>query len=136
MSMTSTIRTESAPAIAVVNEGESLPVAAVASRFNKVTIIDERNASVVDRRGRTIKVRRLSALDRLRLFKLVGSVHSENRIVSTYYINSYAVTEIDGVPVAQAQSDIALDAIVGRLDEDGLEAVFLALMRLSRRPKT
>jgi hypothetical protein len=108
--------------------------AAPTSRFGKVTITDERNATVVDNRGRRITVKKLSALDRVRLFRALGAIDSENRMLGSYASTAAAVTELDGLPVPFPSTSLQLDALIGRLDEDGLEAVILALLALS--PKT
>jgi hypothetical protein len=107
-------------------------VAAPASR--KVAIIDDRNATVVDARGRFIKIKRLSALDRVRLFRALGSTDSENRMLGSYASTAAAVTELDGALVPFPSTSLQIDALIGRLDEDGLEAVILGLLALS--PKT
>jgi hypothetical protein len=126
----SNIRTDAAPAIEATPAVAPI-VSAAPPRANRVTIIDERHASVVDSRGRTIKVKRLSALDRIRLFKAMGAVHAENRMAAAYASAAAACTDIDGLPVPYPTSDIQLDAIVGRLDEEGLEAVVNGLAALS-----
>src|SRR5271154_6842508 len=100
---------EAAPAVAPV------VAAAPASRFGKITVHDERTATVIDSKGRAIKVKRLSALDRVRLFKAAGATHSENRMLQSYYSTAASVTEIDGMPVIFPISEPQLDAIVGRL---------------------
>jgi hypothetical protein len=118
---------EAAPAAA--------PVAAdPPSRFGKVIVQDDRHASVVDARGRSIKVKKLSALDRVRLFRDLGATDSENRMLGSYASTAASVVELEGAPVPFPSTSLQLDAIIGRLDEDGLEAVILALLALS--PKT
>jgi hypothetical protein len=129
MSITSTIRTaESTPAIAVVNEGESL---AVATPKSNVTVLDARTATVRDSEGRLLKVRRLSAIDRVKLFRAMGAVDAENRAIGSYAATAVSVTAIDDMPVTFPQSSISLDALITRLDTHGLEAAVTALVAIA-----
>jgi hypothetical protein len=76
-----------------------------------------------DRNGRQIKVRRLAALDRLRLFKALGSTLVEN---SAYFTTAYlaaATVEIDSVPIPWPSNELQIEAIVARLGDGGLDAV-------------
>jgi hypothetical protein len=102
-----------------------------ASPVNRVTILDDRHASVRDKRGRTIKVRRLGAIDLMRLFKVAGAEHSENRQYMFFAQLAVAVEELNGDHVPFPMTPAQLDAIVGRLDMDGLDAVGDALTELS-----
>jgi hypothetical protein len=117
--------------ISNITSGAPAPPVIAPTAASKVTIIDAKNASVIDSRGRLIKVKKLSALDRMRLFKAMGAVHAENRMAASYAATAAAVTELDGMMVPFPTSDIQLDALVGRLDEEGLEAVVMALVALT-----
>jgi hypothetical protein len=111
---------------------EAAPAIIAAPVANKkLTITSAREATIVDTRGRILKVRRLSALDKVRLFKATGSTLSENRVVGSYYATAAACISIDDMPVAFPTSEMQLDALVGRLDEDGLESVLVALIALA-----
>jgi hypothetical protein len=129
MPSVSNVKIGQAPAPAI--EDAPPVVSAPASRFGKVTVHDERTATVVDSRGRMIKIKKLSALDRMRLFKAMGAVHAENRMAAAYASAASAVTELEGLLVPPPMNEMQLDAIVGRLDEDGLEAVVNGLAALS-----
>ncbi len=107
------------------------PVEAATAPRSAVTVIDERHATVTDTAGRTIKVRRLSALDRVRLFRAMGATDSENRLLQSYGATAAAVVEIDGRAVIFPQSNIQLDALIGRLDEHGLAAAIEGLLALA-----
>jgi hypothetical protein len=115
---------------------ESEIVAPVASdrtlaQRSNVTVIDDRNAMVKDSAGRTIKVKRLSALDRVRLFRAMGATDSENRMLQSYAATAAAVTEIDSAPVVFPISSVALDFLIQRLDEHGLSAAIEGLLALA-----
>ena len=58
------------------------PVTPPASRFSKVQVHDESTATAVDFRGRAIKVRELSALDRVRLFRALGATNRRTKFYS------------------------------------------------------
>jgi len=76
-----------------------------------------------DGRGRSIKIRRLSALDTLRLLKAAGPALAQNQPWLSMAMLAVAVTEIDGVPVPTPATEAQIEALVDRLGEDGLEAV-------------
>jgi hypothetical protein len=132
MSVTSTIRNTEAtpvtPTLAILNEGESAPAAAPKSN---VTVIDARTATVRDSEGRLLKVRRLSAIDRVKLFRAMGAVDAENRAIGSYAATAVSVTAIDDMPVTFPQSSISLDALITRLDTHGLEAAVTALVAIA-----
>jgi len=79
--------------------------------------------NTTDRDGRRISVRQLNALDRLRLFKAVGSALVEN---SAYFGVAYlaaSVTAIDDAPIPWPTCEAHIEALVGRLGDAGLDAV-------------
>jgi hypothetical protein len=108
---------------------EAAPVAAPAR--STATVIDDRHAVVKDSAGRMIKVKRLSALDRVRLFRAMGSTDAENRMLQSYAATAAAVTEIDGKPVIFPQTSLQLDVLIGRLDEHGLASAIEGLLALA-----
>jgi hypothetical protein len=118
-------------AAAPVSDSPAVAVAPVAAIPDGVTLIDDRTASVVDSRGRVIKIKKLSALDRMRLFKAVGAEDSENRLFMSYASAAAAVTELEGLAVTPVANQIQLSALVARLDEHGLEAVVNGLVALN-----
>lgn len=76
-----------------------------------------------DGRGRSIKIRKLSALDMLRLLKAAGPALAQNQPWLSMSMLAVAVTEIDGVPVPTPATEAQIEALVDRLGEDGLEAI-------------
>jgi len=83
--------------------------------------------TTTDSAGRKITLRKPSALDKMRLFKAAGPIHSQNQIWLAHAMLAYAVTDIDGTPVIAPVNDSQIDALVGKLDDHGIEAVALAL---------
>ncbi len=83
--------------------------------------------TVRDSRGRLIVLRRLVALDRLRLFKAVGPVLSQNSPYLGMAMLASSVTEIDGVPVPLPVTEAQIEALVATLGDEGISAVADAL---------
>ncbi|WP_297370438.1 hypothetical protein [Acidocella sp.] len=78
---------------------------------------------VEDRRGRRIELRRLGVVEQLRLFKCLGPELAENRAYFGLARVAAMVSAIDDVPVPFPANEAGLEAILERLDEDGVEAV-------------
>jgi hypothetical protein len=73
-------------------------------------------------------VRRLSALDRLRLFKALGPDLAENAPYVGMALLAISVTEIDKIPLPPPRSEGQVEALIQRLGDDGLAAVSDALL--------
>lgn len=82
---------------------------------------------VTDAAGRAISLRRLTALDKLRLYKAAGPVLAQNAPWMGVAVLAASVTAIDGVPVPAPATEAQVEALVGRLGEDALAAVAAAL---------
>ena len=83
--------------------------------------------TVTDALGRRIGLRRPGALDKLRLLKAAGPVLAQNQPWLNMALYAASVTEIDGVPVPPPAAEAQIEALVGRLGDEGLAAVALAL---------
>jgi hypothetical protein len=79
--------------------------------------------TVEDSNGRKIAIRKLGALDRLRLFEMLGPSLSENALYLGYSMSAACVTEIDGVREAFPSSKKQIEIVIQRLGDEGLEAV-------------
>src|ERR1700761_8596672 len=79
--------------------------------------------TVVDATGRRLSVRRLNALDTLRLFKAAGPTLSENEAWLSLAGLAFSVQEIDGVPVPAPTNEIQIEGIIDRLGDEGLNAI-------------
>jgi len=86
---------------------------------------------VTDRKGRELRVRRLSALDRLRLFKAIGPELAENAPYVGMALLAICVTDIDSVPLPIPMTEGQVEALVQRLGDEGLAAVSDALLESS-----
>jgi hypothetical protein len=87
----------------------------------------EKSFEVYDARGRSLTLRRLTALDTLRLFKAAGPVLSQNEPWLAMAGMAYSVLEVDGVPVPSPTSEAQIEALIDRLSEEGLAAIADAL---------
>jgi len=67
--------------------------------------------------------RRLNALDKLRLLKAAGPTLSENQAWLGVAMLAASVVEIDGVPLPLPTTEQQIEGLVGRLGDDGLDAV-------------
>jgi hypothetical protein len=83
--------------------------------------------TVHDASARALTVRRITALDRLRLFKALGPALSQNAPYLGMALLACAVTMIDDVPVPAPGSEAQVEALVARLGDDGIAAVAEAL---------
>lgn len=81
------------------------------------------NAELRGPDGRVIKVRRLTALDTLRLFKLAGPALAQNQPWLSLATLAYAVTEIESVPVPVPVTELQIEALVERLGEQSLALI-------------
>lgn len=76
-----------------------------------------------DVRGRRIGVERPRALLRFRLLKILGAENAKNDPLLGNAMLAYLVREINGDKVPQVNSERQLEAMIDRLDDDGLAAV-------------
>jgi len=79
--------------------------------------------SVTDAHGRRIGLRRLNALDKLRLFKAAGPTLSQNQHWLGMAVLACSVSAIDDVPVPAPANEMQIEAIVARLGDVGIAAI-------------
>jgi hypothetical protein len=79
--------------------------------------------SGLDKRGRKLLLRRLTALDTLRLFKAAGPVLAQNGPWLSMAGLAFSVLEIDGVPVPPPTTEPQIESLIDRLGDDGLAAI-------------
>lgn len=82
-----------------------------------------RTHTVVDRTGRRLLLRRLTALDTLRLFKAAGPVLAQNEPWLSMAGLAFSVLEIDGVPMPSPATEAQIESLIDRLGDDGLVAI-------------
>jgi hypothetical protein len=77
--------------------------------------------------GTRLTLRRLNALDKLRLFKAAGPVLAQNDPWLGMALLASSVVAIDDVPVPVPATEYQIEAMVARLGDAGIAAVALAL---------
>ena len=82
---------------------------------------------VTDAQGRRLQLRKLTALDKLRLFKAAGPALSQNTSWLGMAVLAASVLAIDDVPVPTPASEQQIEALVGRLGDAGIAAIGAAL---------
>ena len=87
----------------------------------------EAAAEVMDADGRRLALRRLTALDKLRLFKAAGPLLAQNQMWLGMAVLACSVAAIDDVPVPQPANEAQIEALVARLGDGGIAAVSAAL---------
>jgi hypothetical protein len=86
---------------------------------------------VMDAQGRTLSLRRLTALDKLRLFKAAGPVLAQNQAWLGMAVLACSVAAIDAVPVPFPATEAQVEGLVSRLGDAGIAAVASALTEVS-----
>jgi hypothetical protein len=79
--------------------------------------------TATDRNGRRLLLRRLTALDTLRLFKAAGPVLAQNEPWLSMAGLAFSVLEIDGVPIPAPATESQIENVIERLGDAGLAAV-------------
>ncbi len=80
-----------------------------------------------DTMGRTLTIRQIQALDRLRLLKAAGAELSQNDAWLNVAALAISVIEIDGTPRATPVNERQIEMAVSELGDAGLEAAAKAL---------
>ena len=89
------------------------------------TIIEAASASrtITDAAGRRITVRRMTALDKLRLFKAAGQELASNDRWLAMAMLASAVIAVDDIPLPLPVNEALIEAAVAKLGDQGIEAV-------------
>src|ERR1700722_10257800 len=88
-----------------------------------IKVAASKTVDVTDARGRVISIGTMSALDRMRLFEMIGPTNSANEAYLGYATLASHVRAIDGEPVNRPTGKRELEALVKLLDDDGMNAV-------------
>lgn len=83
--------------------------------------------TIQDSEGRTLAIRRLTALDKLRLFKAAGPTLSQNHLWLGMATLAVSVSAIDDVPIPPPSTEGQIEALVSRLGDAGIAAIAAAL---------
>jgi hypothetical protein len=80
-----------------------------------------------DAEGRVLALRRLTSLDKLRLFKAAGPMLAQNHLWLGMATLACSVAAIDDVPVPVPVNEAQIEALVSRLGDSGINAIAAAL---------
>ncbi len=83
--------------------------------------------TVSDTLGRRLQLRKLTALDKLRLFKAAGQALAQNQPWLGMAVLAASVAAIDDVPVPAPANEQQVEALVARLGDTGIAAIGAAL---------
>ena len=87
--------------------------------------------NITDAEGRTLHVRRMTALDRLRLYKAAGPELAENNAWMGMALVACSVVQIDQVPIPMPTTEQQIESLVMRLGDAGIAA---AMQVFNREP--
>jgi hypothetical protein len=88
-----------------------------------ITTESAHTLTTVDAKRRRLTLRRLTALDTLRLFKAAGPVLAQNEPWLSMAGMAFSVLEIDGVPVPAPVTEAQIEGLIDRLGDEGLAAI-------------
>lgn len=95
--------------------GAQTPSQAIIGAANKT-------AETIDARGRILVVKKISALERMRLFRVAGAELSANQQWMGLAAIAVSVVSIDGDPVAPPGKVREIESMVDMLGDEGLES--------------
>jgi hypothetical protein len=79
--------------------------------------------TTVDSKGRRLTLRRLTALDTLRLFKAAGPLLAQNEAWLSMAGLAFSILDIDGIPVPTPSTEPQIENLIERLGDEGLAAI-------------
>ena len=79
--------------------------------------------NIIDDNGRELKIRRIDALDRLRLLKAAGPELARNDAWLNMAALAFAVVEIERTPRISPTTERQIETIVSELGDSGINAV-------------
>jgi hypothetical protein len=82
---------------------------------------------VTDKAGRRIMIRKVGVLETLRLYKALGPELSDNGAYVGVALIAVAAAAIDELPVPFPASEVALEALLDLLGDDGMAALIGAV---------
>ena len=83
--------------------------------------------TVTDADGRSIRFRKLGALDKMRAYRLLDNEDMTRGGYMFYVLIAMSVLDIDGVPIMKPANQAQLEALVERLGDAGVDAISAAL---------
>jgi hypothetical protein len=108
--------------VTITHTGDA-PSEQIVKKANERTI-------VTDARGRSIAVRKLTPLDRMRMSKAAGAENATNQPYMLYALVACSVVAIDGDDQIIPTNDRQLEAAISLLGEDGYDAALEAVIAM------
>jgi hypothetical protein len=93
-------------------------------------ITKAQTVTVEDARGRKLEFRKLKPLDRMRLFEIIGADNAMNTPYLSLSTYAFSLVKIDNEDVPTPRARVALESVVKKLDDDGMEAAAKAFLQL------
>lgn len=84
--------------------------------------------SITDSRGRSIKLKKPGVLAQFRLIEILGDT-AKNEVYMSMVLPLIFVTEIDGDAIFPPTRKSEVEALIQRLDEDGVAAVHAGVIQ-------
>jgi len=78
---------------------------------------------IEDASGHLLQIKKLTALDRLRLFKAIGSTLAQNAPYLGLATLAASVTAIDKVPIPAPVNEAQIETLIRKLGDTGISAV-------------
>ena len=95
-----------------------------------------KTVTITDARGRSMLVRRLGVMDRMKFFRIVPNELQGNQMWLIYALTAASVTEIDGVPCPPYRNADDVERAAEILGEDAIGLVQEAVNGLAGVPQT
>lgn len=84
--------------------------------------------TLTDAKGRSLELRKMTVLDQARMLRAIGPKQAENQPYVQLVECACMVSAIDGVPALMPTTEQTIDALLGRLGDDGIAAVMAKRM--------
>ncbi|HML27628.1 MAG TPA: hypothetical protein PKE16_02085 [Hyphomicrobium sp.] len=114
----------------IADEASAANDATVETPSQQIVRAANGTATKVDARGRHITVRKLSSLQKIKLHEMVGPDASKVSYYMEAAFYAASVVKIDSENIVRPVTKLQLEALIDRLDEDGLAASVGALAEL------
>lgn len=107
--------------------GGQAPVVSAITPTQQIVAESNRIEYVTDGLGRTLGVQRINLKLRRRVLKALSDQSAEKNKYHLMALVACSCVEIDGDKLAFPASELAVDALIDRLEQEGLDAVSMTL---------
>lgn len=85
--------------------------------------------TITDGLGRVLTLRKMGALDQVRMLRAIGAEQSQNAPYVHMVECAFMVASMDGAPLPIPTNERTIDAAISRLGDDGIAAVMVARIK-------